>query len=156
LAAARQSDQMNPERRSSGSQFYIVQGKVIDDEEIKQTELGMLGQKRQDAGNAVFQPYVDSLRFYQSANDSIRFMNLYNMAAGKANAAAMAVDSVAISPDVKIAYKAIGGTPMLDGTYTVFGEVIDGLEVIDKIAKVAVDGNSRPLENVIMWVEVVK
>ncbi|MDR1973968.1 MAG: peptidylprolyl isomerase [Bacteroidales bacterium] len=60
------------------------------------------------------------------------------------------------TPESKKAYETIGGTPFLDGQYTVFGEVVEGLDVIDKIAETQTDGNSRPLKNVFMSIEIEK
>lgn len=97
LAAARTGDQMNPEKRSSGSQFYIVQGQVFNDEQLS---------------------YLSS-RMGATYSDT-----------------------------QKEIYKTIGGTPHLDGAYTVFGEVVSGLEIIDTIASVKTDGNNRPLEDI--------
>jgi cyclophilin family peptidyl-prolyl cis-trans isomerase len=97
LAAARQADQVNPQKASSGSQFYIVQGKVYDDRTLDMFE-GRMGK-------------VFSARQRQ-------------------------------------AYKTVGGTPHLDGEYTVFGEVIEGLEVVDKIAAVETGRGDVPVKAV--------
>ncbi len=97
LCAARTGDQANPTRRSSGSQFYIVTGKVYTDAELDSFEQRM-GTKFTD--------------------------------------------------EQRTAYKTVGGTPFLDGQYTVFGEVIDGMDVLDKITAVAKDRNDRPTEDV--------
>lgn len=156
LCAARTGDQMNPEKKSSGSQFYIVMGKVLTDEELAQAEQGMLGMKRQAAGDSVFRPYVDSLRYYQSVNDSISFSILYQKAYEEAVAAAQAIDTFKLPEPIVESYKTLGGTPQLDGSYTVFGEVTEGLDVIDKIAEVEKDSNDRPLKDIKMWVEVIE
>ncbi len=97
LAAARTADQVNPEKRSSGSQFYIVQGNVYNDNQLQ---------------------YFSSQtkRQYTDAQKEI--------------------------------YKTLGGTPHLDGAYTVFGEVVTGLDIIDAIAAVKTDGANRPMEDV--------
>ena len=105
LAAARTGDRLNPEKASSGSQFYIVQGRVYNPELLK--------------------------RMAQDRN-------------------------LAFSPEAIEAYTTVGGTPHLDGGYTVFGEVVEGLEVIDRIAAVPTDGNDRPLEDVIYHITLVK
>ncbi len=97
LAAARQGDNVNPEKRSSGSQFYIVQGRPFSHEELDMME----------------QKYDTSF-----------------------------------SNEQRKIYTTIGGTPHLDGDYTVYGKVIDGLEVVDKIASVKTDRNNRPIEDV--------
>lgn len=96
LAAARTGDNVNPKRNSSGSQFYIVQGRTTQEATLKQ------------------------------------------MAARS---------KVTYTPEQIAAYGKIGGTPHLDGQYTVFGEVIEGLEIVDLIANVPVN-NTVPLENV--------
>lgn len=97
LAAARQGDQVNPKKKSSGSQFYIVQGKPLTEEQLRQIE----SQK--------------GIQYTKEQRD---------------------------------AYLKIGGTPFLDGQYTVFGEVIEGLDVIDKIASVPTGPNDRPMKDV--------
>lgn len=97
LAAARTGDQTNPQRRSSGSQFYIVQGK-------KYTDMQMDGMEKQ-----MFTTFTDAQRD---------------------------------------AYATVGGVPHLDAQYTVFGEVIEGLEIVDIIAGVETGKNDRPVEDV--------
>ncbi len=99
LSAARTGDNVNPEKASSGSQFYVVQGKTYTDSELTQYEQ-RLGEK-----------------FTTAERD---------------------------------AYKTLGGTPHLDGSYTVFGELVEGFDVLDKIAAVACDRNNRPQEDVVM------
>jgi cyclophilin family peptidyl-prolyl cis-trans isomerase len=98
IAAARMDDKVNPQRESSGSQFYIVQGRKFTDKELD-----------------------------QMVEKQVR---------------------IKFTEEQRNIYKTTGGTPHLDYAYTVFGEVISGIEVIDKIAAVAVDKNNRPLEDV--------
>ncbi|MCB0502709.1 MAG: peptidylprolyl isomerase [Bacteroidetes bacterium] len=105
LAAARMGDNVNPEKKSSYSQFYIVQGKVFNDASL---------------------------------------------------AAAEARSGHTIPEDQRAVYKTIGGTPHLDQNYTVFGEVVEGLWVIDKIAEVKTGPGDVPVENVIMTMKLVK
>lgn len=105
LAAARMGDQMNPQKASSGSQFYIVQGTVVQEAMLQQF----------------------------SSRSGITY-----------------------TPEQIETYKTIGGTPMLDGQYTVFGEVTEGLDVIDKIAAVQTKPGDRPVANVKMTIREVK
>lgn len=105
LAAARKGDQVNPNRASNASQFYLVQGRVLTPE-----ELDIFAQR----GKASFSEEATEL------------------------------------------YTTQGGTPHLDGAYTVFGEVVEGLEVLDLITSQACDAYDRPLEDVIFSVSIVK
>ena len=105
LAAARQADQVNPEKRSSSCQFYIVQGEKWDAEKLKRVETSM----------------------------------------GKS-----------FTKEQAEVYATLGGTPFLDGDYTVFGEAVEGLEVVDKIAAVACGPMNRPLEDVKMKMTIIE
>ncbi len=105
LAAARQGDRMNPEKESSGSQFYLVQGRVFSPEELNLMEQNKV---------------------------------------------------VKLSKELSGIYTTLGGTPHLDGSYTIFGEVVEGLEVMDRIAAVDTDSYNRPLEDVVYSISLVK
>ncbi len=105
LSAARTGDAVNPEKKSSGSQFYIVQGQPTPP-----TQLQMFERRK----------------------------------------------GIEYTEEQKQLYEEIGGTPFLDMEYTVFGEVIEGVEVIDKIAGVETDGGDRPTEDVVMKISVIK
>lgn len=105
LAAARMGDEVNPQKNSSGSQFYIVQGKKYTDAEL----------------------------------DAIS-----------------ARSGVSYTKEQRDAYKTIGGTPFLDGNYTVYGEVYDGLDVVDKIAAVKTGAGNKPVEDIKMTITQIK
>jgi peptidyl-prolyl cis-trans isomerase B (cyclophilin B) len=105
IAAARKGDPVNPEKRSSGSQFYIVQGKTYKSYELSDFE------KRKNCE---------------------------------------------WTEEQKEIYKTLGGTPFLDFEYTVFGEVIDGLDVVDKIAAVQTGNRDKPLKDVLMTIEIIE
>ena len=112
LSAARQGDQVNPEKASSGSQFYIVQGKPVAEAEL------------------------------QSLSSRWRSNNPFA--------------ALGYSPEQMAIYQNLGGTPHLDGDYTVFGEIIDGLNIIDSIATVAVNRSNRPNSDVLMSMTIEK
>lgn len=118
LSAARQGDNVNPERRSSGSQFYLVQGRPFSDNEMSGIE-GRIANFSTEYGNGLAN--VENGQFVYS--DEAREM-----------------------------YKTVGGTPFLDMQYTVFGYVVEGLDIVDSIASVPTDRRrgDRPLEDVVM------
>ena len=103
IASARESDRVNPERRSGAAQFYIVWGKVYDDKRL-----------------AKVQERLDS-----ATNGQVK-----------------------LTPEMIETYKTVGGTPHLDGQYTVFGEVTQGLDIVERIIQVETDKNDRPLKDI--------
>jgi cyclophilin family peptidyl-prolyl cis-trans isomerase len=104
LAAARGSDEVNPLKASSGSQFYIVEGTKYSDAEMDAMEMQR---------------------------------------------------GIKIPENHRAVYRKLGGTPFLDMNYTVFGELESGIEVVDKIANAAKDGNDRPLQDIRMKMEII-
>jgi cyclophilin family peptidyl-prolyl cis-trans isomerase len=155
LAAARQGDNVNPERKSSGSQFYIVHGKVHSPEELTQMEEQQkMRAVRQELMTLYRQNQALVSRWQQeSKTDSINalMVSLQEQAEQNANVA-----QFQISEERRAAYTSIGGTPFLDGSYTVFGEVVEGFEVIDSIANQQIGQADRPLHDIKMKVEVIK
>jgi len=134
LSAARQGDRRNPEKRSSGSQFYIVQGKKLTKEEVT-TDM----EKLNKAIGALLMrtDYKEQREELQQLYDNKQF-DIYEkkvMALRKDVEEVLKIDvSKKVSQERIDAYTTVGGAPHLDDTYTVFGQVIDGLDVIDKIA----------------------
>jgi peptidyl-prolyl cis-trans isomerase B (cyclophilin B) len=116
LSAARQGDQANPERASSGSQFYLVHGRTFNEAELANIAA------RADRANEQFN---QNEKFEYSEETIKRYMEE-------------------------------GGAPFLDNQYTVFGQVISGLDIIDSIAAVKTGAGDRPMEDVIMTMEVIR
>ncbi|MBN1768272.1 MAG: peptidylprolyl isomerase [Prolixibacteraceae bacterium] len=155
LSAARQGDNVNPEKESSGSQFYIVQGKVWNDEMIRQFEEQQKFQSARQLMMKMYNERMDEVKRYQQNDQQDSIMQLRIEIQEKAE---QQVDSslYKINSERREIYTSVGGTPNLDGAYTVFGEVIEGLNVIDSIAAVKTDRNDRPLDNIIMKMKVLK
>lgn len=153
LAAARQGDNVNPERKSSGSQFYIVQGKVYDQATLQQFE-------QQQKFNAV---RAEAMKMYRAKGDLVQRYQRE----GKSDSLSMLQISIQeeaekivegqtfeLLQEQRQAYTTIGGTPHLDGAYTVFGEVVEGLDVIDKIANAETAQGDRPLKDIVLKVKI--
>jgi cyclophilin family peptidyl-prolyl cis-trans isomerase len=155
LAAARTGDQTNPERRSSGSQFYIVQGEVIDTAQIAAMEEKLTQRAAESIFREKMNTKTDSLNAFRQANDREGFEKLVNRERLYAMNQA-SKNPAHLSAEQKSAYTTIGGVPHLDGAYTVFGEVIEGLAVIDSIAAQPTAPGDRPIKDIRMKMEVVK
>ncbi len=148
LAAAREGDDINPEQRSSGCQFYIVQGKLFTESEIRQEEARMNEKRYQLKVAQAFTKERDSLL---KAGADANYDTLIHRT--------MAAVSKSYKPfhftaeEIKY-YTTEGGVPHLDGAYTVFGEVVSGMDVVDKIASEATDQNDRPLKDIRMKMKI--
>lgn len=151
LSAART---MNPKKESSGSQFYIVQGKKWTKEELT-TDLNKLGMAAQQMMSRTDQDSVKQMliNIYQTEGPEAYGNKLMEMRSYIEEVMQTDV-SKEVAPERLEAYTTIGGAPHLDDEYTVFGKVIDGLDVIDKIAAQPTDQRDRPEKDIRMFVEV--
>ena len=154
LSAARQADQVNPERRSSGSQFYIVWGKTASEKGRTQLAAQLDGQRGQQIFNELASHHRDSIQAMYKAGDQKGLMALQQRLAAETDKLLKATPGFAFTPEQVKDYTTIGGTPFLDNQYTVFGEVVEGLDVVEKIQSVATGSADRPKEDVVMKVTV--
>ena len=155
LAAARQGDDINPKRASSGSQFYIVQGIVYTTKQLDKLEKSKRNQMLNDffsrPENAEVATQITTLN-----NDSSKTKEFNNLIEKIEKKLIAEKGDFKLTEKQKQIYTTVGGTPHLDNQYTVFGEVIEGLDVVDKIAAVKTRTGDRPVEDIIienMYVE---
>ena len=145
LAAARTGDQVNPERRSSGSQFYIVTGRKMTEPQFD----AMMMRKHQEDLETTFRGLVtqnrDTIQALQKAGDETALENLRQELIKQTEEK---IGEQVIPENIKEDYITKGGAPHLDGAYTVFGEVVEGMDVVEKIQKVETDSHDRPVEDV--------
>jgi len=155
LAAARDD---NPNKASSAMQFYIVQGKIYNDSLLTITQERTNKWMAQDffKNDPDKKPLLDSLKRYRENGNKDYYTVLEDSILGLAQTEEN-FEQYSIPEDQREVYKSIGGTPFLDQNYTVFGEVIKGIEVVDSIAKVQTNSLDRPTSDVrILKVKVIK
>lgn len=148
LAAARQGDNVNPTRASSGSQFYIVTGKKYNASQLGQMEKQLRMQATQQIFDSLAVSHRDEIMAMRRERNREGLQKLQDELADQAIKIAEATPAASLTDEQKEAYTTIGGTPHLDGAYTVFGEVIEGMDVIDAISAKETDKADRPLEDV--------
>jgi len=154
VAAARMGDDVNPERNSSGTQFYIVQGKEYNDDDLAATIQRIEYNRRQYLYNKAL---ADIRKEAAEKGEEPNEDELQQNAIVKAYEA-MEEAGPYVMPVHRInTYKTEGGTPFLDGAYTVFGEVLEGMDVVDAIAGTATDNGDRPVQDIrILHVKILK
>ncbi|MDE6159766.1 MAG: peptidylprolyl isomerase [Bacteroidaceae bacterium] len=147
LAAARQGDEVNPERKSSGSQFYIVWGQVFKPGQIDQLSKQLQMQQMQQIFNALAAQHKAEIMQFRRERNRQALQDLQDRLATEAEKQ-VKVAGGGLTDEQKNLYTTLGGTPHLDGQYTVFGEVISGLEVVDSIQQTATKRGDRPIEDI--------
>ena len=155
LAAARTGDQVNPERASSGSQFYIVTGQVYDEATLNMMKDRLGNQKKNEIFRSLAEKNRELIIDMQSRNDTTGLRAVEQQLVGEMEVA-YAKNPVEFTAEQMQAYTTIGGTPHLDGQYTVFGEVVEGMDVVDRIQSVETNRADRPVNDIrILSVKVV-
>ena len=154
LAAARQGDEVNPERRSSGSQFYIVWGQVYSEGQLRQFSKQLKMQKIQSTFNQLASEHRAEIMQMRRDRNRAGLQELQDKLAAEAEK--LSSDFAGLTEEQMKIYSTIGGTPHLDGQYTVFGEVEEGLDVVEMIQATATGRGDRPVDDLEMRISVVE
>lgn len=156
LSAARTGDEVNPERESSGSQFYIVWGKTFNKGELKQMEKQMTMQQEQTTFDALVKQHHDEIMTLRRNRDRAGLQALQDQIIEKTKRICKEKGKPQFTEEQVETYTTIGGTPFLDNQYTVFGEVLEGLDVVEKIQNTATECGDRPKNDISMTIEVME
>lgn len=148
LAAARQGDQVNPEKKSSASQFYILQGKVFRPGELDSMEIKLDDTRKMSMIQTKVKAIEPELNKLGAEGKQAELMALINAIREAVTDETSKLPPLKFSEEQRKAYTTIGGYPSLDNNYTIFGEVTEGLDVIDKIAQQPTDQNNQPLKDI--------
>ena len=160
LAAARESDDINPLKASSGSQFYIVQGKKFTDEALQAVELKVERRTKQYLLMDILKKNGDTtllatFKKYVESRDTANIRKVIETNHDAVEAEYLKTRPFVLTDTQREVYRTIGGTPHLDGAYTVFGEVVSGMEIVDRIAAMQTDTNDRPKTDIPMQMKVI-
>lgn len=147
LAAARTGDEVNPERRSSGSQFYIVWGETFNTSQLRQLSKQMVMEAEQHILRTLSTRHRAEMMQMRRERNREALEALQSRLADEAKQQAAAAG---LSEAQCETYATVGGTPFLDGQYTVFGEVVDGLDVVERIQACETKRDDRPVEDIVI------
>lgn len=160
LAAARQGDQVNPQRRSSGSQFYIVWGQIYKEGQLRQLSKQMEMQQMQQIFDTLAMEHRDEVLRLRKERNHAGLQELQAKLVDETEAKFKAMkekgEISGLSDEQIRIYTTVGGTPHLDGQYTVFGEVVEGLDVVEKIQDAETSSSDRPEEDIKMTIAVIE
>lgn len=151
LAAARWGNDENPEKQSDAFQFYIVSGKSVYEHDLRMLEKEGFERLKQNIYSQMQKQAVDTIKAMYKEGNRAGIMEFRAGLIEKAEEEAENRRNEILFPDeVKKVYTEIGGTPHLDGEYTVFGEVYDGLDIVRQIESVETNPNNKPLKAVVI------
>ena len=148
LAAARMGDDVNPNRESSGCQFYIVIGRKFREAQLLYMAAQKNNQRVETIFNELARKHMKEIYKLRKANDDNALMELQDSLEAQAYAMAKEEEPFMFTPEQLAAYSTVGGAPHLDVAYTVFGEVVSGMETVEKIEVTKTGRADRPIENV--------
>ena len=156
VAAARQADRFNPDKESSGSQFYIVQGTILDTADLERIAVLKNDLARSKIFHRVVPEFKDSMDFLMYSGMPEKLKELQDTIMAMVDREFLNTHKIFTFNEAQIKdYTSIGGAPALDGDYTVFGEVIEGMNVVDSIANIPTSGLDRPITDIKFKVKII-
>ena len=154
LAAARQGDHVNPEKKSSGSQFYIVTGAVFSEGQLASMEQQLTRRKEESVFPSLVAAHREEIMQYRRSKNQPALVELQEKLLAELKDIMRNEGGFHFSQEQKTAYTTVGGAPHLDGDYTVFGEVVEGFDVLDLIEAVPTQDGDRPEHDIKMSMKV--
>ena len=148
LAAARQGDDVNPEKASSGCQFYIVTGRKFTEPQLLGMENKINEQHEEALFDSLARQHMKEIYKMRKAGDNAGLLELQDTLEAQARELADKEEKFRFTPEQIKAYSTVGGAPHLDGSYTVFGEVTEGMDVVENIEIAKTNRADRPVENI--------
>lgn len=148
LAAARQGDDVNPNKESSGCQFYIVTGRKFSEAQMINMENQMNEARLDTVFQALARKHMKEIYKMRKANDMEGLMELQDSLENQARKEVAKEPALKFTPEQIKAYTTVGGAPHLDGNYTVFGEVVDGMNVVAEIETAKTNRQDRPAQDI--------
>ena len=148
LAAARQGDDVNPNKESSGCQFYIVTGRKFSEAQMINMENQMNEARLDTVFQALARKHMKEIDKMRKANDMEGLMELQDSLENQARKEVAKEPALKFTPEQIKAYTTVGGAPHLDGSYTVFGEVVDGMNVVAEIETAKTNRQDRPTQDI--------
>ncbi|MGL5272710.1 MAG: peptidylprolyl isomerase, partial [Phocaeicola sp.] len=148
LAAARQGDEVNPEKASSGCQFYIVTGRKFSEAQLQGMEIQINEQREGVIFDSLARNHMKEIYKMRKANDNAGLLALQDSLEAQARELADKEEKYRFTPEQLQAYTTVGGAPHLDGSYTIFGQIIEGMETIEKIEIAKTNRGDRPTTDI--------
>lgn len=153
IAMAREGDDVNPEKKSSSSQFYIVVGKIFTNEQLDSLEIKLYNKKVSKFERKIYSDLIKELG--DTLNNAKLKKKISGIVTVKVDSFKLATPIAKFNELQRKTYTTVGGIPHLDGNYTIFGEVIEGYDIVEKISLVATDENDRPQKDIKMKISLI-